>query len=78
MDASVAPPIPTMAEGKNVFIPLRLVFLSGDWITTTLPKRFYSRSKCLSFSIFLINSEKSLKIGYLKISPIDTSTHNSF
>ncbi|WP_308655483.1 amino acid adenylation domain-containing protein, partial [uncultured Anaerococcus sp.] len=35
----------TMAEGKNVFIPLRLVFLSGDWITTTLPKRFYSRSK---------------------------------
>ncbi|HEP4951483.1 TPA: amino acid adenylation domain-containing protein, partial [Streptococcus pyogenes] len=35
----------TMAEGKNVSIPLRLVFLSGDWIATTLPKRFYNRSK---------------------------------
>ncbi|WP_256584642.1 hypothetical protein [Peptoniphilus harei] len=30
----------TMAEGKDVSIPLRLVFLSGDWIATTLPKRF--------------------------------------
>ncbi|MGL5440735.1 MAG: amino acid adenylation domain-containing protein [Filifactoraceae bacterium] len=35
----------TMAEGKNVSIPLRLVFLSGDWIAITLPKRFYNRSK---------------------------------
>lgn len=35
----------TMAEGKDVSIPLRLVFLSGDWIATTLPKRFYNRSK---------------------------------
>lgn len=35
----------TMAEGRNIFIPLKLVFLSGDWIATTLPKRFYDRSE---------------------------------
>lgn len=35
----------TMAEGKEVCVPLRLVFLSGDWIATTLPGRFYDRSK---------------------------------
>lgn len=34
----------TIAEGKEVFIPLRIVFLSGDWIATTLPERFYNRS----------------------------------
>lgn len=34
----------TMAEGKAVFLPLRLVFLSGDWISITLPERFYQRS----------------------------------
>ncbi|HGD5269469.1 MAG: amino acid adenylation domain-containing protein [Peptostreptococcus sp.] len=35
----------TMAEGKGAYVPLRLVFLSGDWIATTLPGRFYDISK---------------------------------
>lgn len=35
----------TMAEGKDVSLPLRTVLLSGDWIATNLPRRFYDRSK---------------------------------
>lgn len=35
----------TMAEGKDTFLPLKTVLLSGDWIPTTLPGRFYKRSK---------------------------------
>ncbi|HBG7379501.1 TPA: non-ribosomal peptide synthetase [Clostridioides difficile] len=35
----------TMAEGKDIYLPIKTVLLSGDWIATTLPGRFYSRSE---------------------------------
>ena len=35
----------TMAEGKNMNLPFRVVMLSGDWITINLPERFYKISE---------------------------------
>ncbi|HEL1135447.1 TPA: amino acid adenylation domain-containing protein, partial [Streptococcus equi subsp. zooepidemicus] len=37
--------IVTMAEGKNIKLPFRIVMLSGDWIAINLPERFYNISK---------------------------------
>lgn len=57
----------TMAEGKNVKIPLRVVMLSGDWIDMDLPSRFYSRSIGATVVAMGGATEASIWSNYLNV-----------
>lgn len=59
----------TMAEGKNINLPFRVVMLSGDWIAINLPERFYKISDYKNSVVVAMGgaTEASIWSNYLNL-----------
>lgn len=58
----------TMSEGKKIKLNIRLVYLSGDWIPTSLPGRFYAISDAVSLIVAMGGAtEASIWSNYIEV-----------